>query len=545
MHDLREKIKRQLIVLGLMLLSVITIFSGCGNKAKNASGSTGKASNKSFFIGLTNAPAGFNPLFSPDTVGKFITRLFYDTLLGQPEANKFTPHLASSFETKDKQTYIIKLNPKAKWTDGKPITADDVVFTLNIIANPKVETSRGSYISMLKGVDNVGKLVSGVTIPDLKALDATTVELKCKQPVDPNYIKGLLGFQINIIPKHVFEKLEPGKISSSEAATKPTVTSGAYKFVKYISNDHIELVSNEEYFLGVPKLKKIFMRIMNGTNLVVELKAGKIHMAAGGGIGVVPVKDIEILKKEKNITVDAFPSLQAQVLYANNGNSSFNAKFRRAITMAIDRQKIVKDLFKGYAEVVPTLYTKASPVYDATVQPLAYDPEMAKKELTASGFDTAKELILQVPIGNVIREHSADLIQQNLQAIGLKVKIQKMDFPTLLGNARKGDYDLLLIGLDPSLDPDNSSYFVKGGSNNMEHTDDIVLDELCTKGVTVASFAERKTVYGEIQKRIRDNQYMTTLYSPLFFKVQSKNLVGGVKPFWEGSLDDIHTWYLK
>lgn len=155
---------------------------------------------------MFNAPDSFNPLFNPGIAGQFTIRFMYDTLLGMPEINKFTPQLANSIDTTDNQNFTIKLNEKAKWTDGKPVTADDVVFTFNLIANPKVETTKGSYINMLEGTDSVGKRPDGTPIPDLVAVDEHTVTFRTKKPVDPNYLKSMLGFEVYIVPKHVFEK---------------------------------------------------------------------------------------------------------------------------------------------------------------------------------------------------------------------------------------------------------------------------------------------------------------------------------------------------
>ena len=213
---------------------------------------------------------------------------------------------------------------------------------------------------MLEGTDSVGKRPDGTPIPNLVAVDEHTVTFRTKKPVDPNYLKSMLGFEVYIVPKHVFEKIDPANISNSDAVTKPTVTSGTYKFVSYKTNDHVELAANEDYYKGSPKLKKVFIRIMNGTNLVTELKSGNVQLAASGGIGSVPVKDLDVLKKDSKLVVKTVPSLNTQYLEVNNSNPAFNVKFRRAVTMAIDRQKICDELYKGTAQVVPTVYTKVS-----------------------------------------------------------------------------------------------------------------------------------------------------------------------------------------
>lgn len=540
----RKKIVKMgvtMMVLGSMLLS------GCGGdkKAATETASTAKVSD-TLYIGMSNPPEFFNPFLNPGVAGKFAIRFMYDSLLGMPEPNKFTPLLAESFETKDKQNYVIKLNPDAKWTDGKPVTADDVVYTLNLIANPKVETSKGSFINMLDGVNSDGKLKEGLTkIPGLVAVDAHTVNLKTKTPVDPNYLKSFLGFEVFIAPKHVFEKVEPSAIASSDAAIHPKVTSGAFEFVTYKTNDYVEYKANPNYYNGVPKLKKIFIRLMNGTNLVTSLKSGDIQMAAGGGVGIIPLKDISLLEKDEKILVKTVPSFMSQFLDVNNSDPKFNVSFRKAITTAINRERIVKQLFKGKAELIPTIYTPLSPVYDASVKPLAYDPTKAKELLKESGFDTSKTVTLEVPIGNVLREQSADLIQQDLTAIGLKVKLEKLDFPTLLSRARKGDYEMLLIGYVPPVDPDYSSYFLPGASSNFAHTDDPKLSKMLTEAAAMTDSEKRKAAYSEIQEYMRDNQFLTTLYSASNIIAQTKNLKGGIIDYWDGSLYNLADWHFE
>ena len=529
----------------MFMLGASIMVAGCGSGggSKGASGESGKAKDKILTVGYTNAPSGVNPLSTPDVAAHLISRYMYDTLLGQPDTNKFTPHLALSIDTKDKQTYTIKLNPKAQWSDGKPITADDVVFTLNLAANPNVISSLGRYMNFMAGLSTGGKLKAPGTIPGLKKVDDHTVEFKTKKPIDPNIVKAGLGFNVNIVPKHVFEKIEPKNLPNAKEVTNPTVFSGPYKFVKYVTNDHMELVANDKYVLGAPKIKRLFLSFASDTNLVVNLKAGKVQINAISGVGKIPVKEIDGLKADKKLEVKEIPADSSQFLMPNC--SKFNVHFRRALSYAINKDQLVNQLFKGHADVTPTLYTRPSSVFDKDLKGLEYSPEKAKAELAQSGFDTSKELTLLVPIGNSLREQSAEPIQQNLKAIGLNVKISKVDFPTLLANARKGTFDMLLIGLSQPPDPDYSTYFAPGSLSNYSMANDEKLMEMFEEGIQKTDFADRKKIYTEIQKYLNDNQFQIVLYNPQNTSVKAKNLVGGVTPYWDGSLDDIYKWELK
>lgn len=152
---------------------------------------------------------------------------------------------------------------------------------------------------------------------------------------------------------------------------------------------------------------------------------------------------------------------------------------------------------------------------------------------------------MSVPIGNILREQSADLIQQDLTAIGLKIRQEKVDFPTLLAKARKGDYEMILIGYSMVVDPDYSNYFLPGGSNNYGHTNDPKLSEMMLAAAAMTSPEQRKAAYSDIQKYMKENQFITSLYTPDYIIAQTKKLKGGIKEFWDGSLVDLHEWTLE
>ena len=524
MSRLRErKWSKTSKAIAAVLLGASLLMSGCGGGSKSAStGGSAAKGGKALTIGMTNAPKSFNPLTQPDAAGQFVMRFMYDTLLGQPEPQKFTPHLAKSFETKDNKTYTVKIDPNAKWSDGKPITADDVIFTINLIANPKVESSLGRYIKPLAGLSSTGKLKEGQKLTSVIKIDDKTVEFVCRQPLDPNYVKNSLGFNVSILPKHIFEKIDPAKIPSSKAVQSPSVVSGPYKFTKYVTNDHIELAANDGFVLGAPKIKKIFIKIQNGTNLVVDLKAGKVQMSAGAGIGKVSINDIDVLKKEKNLVVKDVPSLGSQYIMPNDSDPEMNVHFRKALVHAVNRKQLVDQLYKGYGAVYPTMYTAASPVYDKTVKNPEYNVELAKKELAASGYDVNKEIVLMVPLGNVQREQSADLIQQNLQAIGLKVKLQKMDFPTLMTHNKKGDFKIMLMGLTLSADPDYMNLYETGGVSNFQKTADPKLMDMMSAAAFEADSAKRTQRYHEIQHYMAEQMFNIPLYGEQDFIIQNK-----------------------
>jgi peptide/nickel transport system substrate-binding protein len=282
---------------------------------------------------------------------------------------------------------------------------------------------------------------------------------------------------------------------------------------------------------------------MNGTNLVTEFQSGGIHMAAGGGIGVVPVQDLEILRNDENIEVDANPGFNAQFMMINN--ETFNKDFRQALAYAIDRRLIVDSLLKGEGNILSSVYALASPYMNEDLKPIEQDVEKAKELLAASGFDTSKEIELIVPIGNKVREQSASLIQQDLEAIGLKIKQTTYDFPTVMSTIKTGEFDLCLIGFGYTVEPDMSTYYASTGSMNFGMINDAHLDELIEKGTSLTSFDERKEVYDEFQQYMQDNTFILGLYSDYQIATKNKMLNGGITSYWSGSLSEIQNWNLN
>ncbi|MGY3779673.1 ABC transporter substrate-binding protein [Isobaculum melis] len=522
---------------------VLLVLTACGGK-KSSDG--GKKSDKDhLYIGLITSPGSFNPLNTLDVSGRFVQRYMYDALLEMPEPLTFSPKLADSFETEDNQNYTIKLNKEAKWSDGQPITAADVVFTYNLIANPVVETTRGLAVSSLEGTQASGKLEAGLTeIPNLIAVDDQTVTLKTKVPVDPNYLKEVLGYGIFILPKHVLENEDPAKLANASFAMKPEVTSGPYQFVDYKKDSLVELKSNPDYYLGKAKIENVYFKIMNSANMATEFQSGGLTMNASGGIGDITFQDLETVKKMDNLEVTMSPNLNAYVMPMNIEVFT-DPNIRLAIAHAINREQIVEKLLKGNGEVIESIYTSQNPYQNEKLKTIEYDVEKAKEYIKKSDYDMDREINLVVPLGNKVREQSANLIAEDLKAAGFKVKQTTYDFATLMEKGRAGDFDLMLFGFGMPVDPDATSYYSIDGSANFTKYDSSKNEALLLAGKEEVDADKRKVIYDELQELWQKDMPVLPLYSPKDVKVKDKNLEGGITEFWQGSLENVNQWEMK
>lgn len=529
----------------ILAAALLVAGTACGGTKGGGAGT--QPGSDTLFIGTVNPVASWNAINQSDTAGQWALDFALDSLLVQTEPLDFQPKLAESFETDDNKTYTAKLHPDAKWTDGKPITAADVVFTFNLIANHESATAYGLNMTMFPGCDPAtGKLKKGVdSIPGLKAVDDHTVRFTMKTAVDPNWVKEKVGAALMIVPEHVWKDTAPDKIDDSPYAIKPNVFSGPYKISKVTNNVSIEYTANKDYYLGAPKIDKIIMKFMPAANLAGELQTGAIQMNAGGGIGNIPITDLPTVKKMDGVTASANTTLSYQTVQFNTKKLP-SVELRQGIAHAINRKQIVKQLLKGQAEIVDGPYTSMNPYLDKSIEPTKYDPVEAKKLIKESGWDTSKPINFLVPTGNATREQAADVIEANLKAVGLNVKAVRYDFPTVLAMEKKGQFDLGLMGLSANIDPDSSSYRSVSGASNHSFWTNKKNEKLLVKGKSEPDPKKRRKIYNELQKLWQQNMPILTTYSEYWVGAKTSALkVGGPSPFWESTVSNLQDWELS
>jgi peptide/nickel transport system substrate-binding protein len=504
------------------------------------------ASGDTLVIGMSNAPASQNPFHSNSTSGDWAMKFFYETLLDQLGPTEFQPRLGK-FTTEDNQVFTVEIDPEANWTDGEPVTAHDVAFTINTIAHPDTLTTHGADIAMLEGTDSQGKMTEDTEeLSGVQVLDDKTLQLKTKQPVDINYISEFLGTSVMIAPEHVMGDIPKAELHTDEKVVAPTVFNGAYKFVDYQEENYLELEANEDYYRGAPKIQNVYMRVLNDAALVTELQAGNIHMVSQGGFGDVPHNDVPLVEEVEHLEVNEYPSPNVQYLYINNESERFaDKRVRQALAYAIDFDLVVENLLYGHGEVPAAPYSSAnSTYYDETLDPYPYDPEKAKQLLDEAGFDYSQPVNLSVPTGNAVREQNADLIEQFLEAVGVEVEQVSYDFTTFMSKLREGDYELGLGGQAHNYEPDLTNFLGTGGTSNQMYYSSDEMDALLTEGLQGTSAEERQPIYNELQALFKEDSPAIPLYSESVYSVQDKKLSGGVEEFYPATLADLHEWTL-
>lgn len=452
----------------------------------------------------------FMPMNTTNAGADNVIELMFDRLMVINTDGTFGPRLAESWETNEAQDKITyHLNENAKWQDGEPVTAEDVVYSAQVASSSEYNYLRRIRMQYFAGTDETGCETSTDSI-EVAALDDHTVEFTLKAPMDPAIIYALVNRDFFIMPKHLLDSISDADLVNDAFWQKP-IGSGPCIFDSMESGVSIEFKANKDYYLGAPDFDRLVFKKVQSTNLLSGLMSGDIDVLSANS--QIPLADWEAAKNTPGIVTKSVPTFAYQYMAMNTARDYLTEDVRHAISLAINRQVIVDQLLQGEARIAIGPLAEDHPYFDEKLLPIEYDPEKAKSMLEAAGWDSNRELQVLVSTGNEVREKSAILIQQDLQKIGIKTKIQTLDFPTLLTNARNGDYDLCFIGSAGSVDPSESVPNVTAGyMNNFAQLSDPTLGQIGESGAKEITFEARKKIYDQYQEELFKQMPMAFLY---------------------------------
>ena len=503
---------------------------------------------------IGEGPKTFNPFNTKDNISAMMSEIMYDGLLTtHPVTGQPIPKLAKSFSVNGND-YIIHLRHGIKWSDGKPITADDVVFTWqNIIFDGFGNTStRDSII-----ID--GKL------PTVKKIDDYTVEFKTPQPFAP-FIRML---STSIAPKHIFEPaVKKGKeyfetFLSTNIDPKILVTSGAFKLKEYVPAQRVVFERNPNYYMinknnqKLPYLDKLVYLIVGDiNNEVLKFEGGELDTIGLQGANVARFKELEKHSNFKvyNLGPDTgtmFVSFNLNNRKDKNGKYFVDLKkqrwfqdknFRQAVDYAIDRKNMVLNIANGLAAPLYTAESLNSIYLNKNLKPYDRNIEKSKDLLKKSGywwdkkghlmdkFGNHVEFNLFTNAGNTEREAIGVMVKQDLEDLGMKINFKPIEFNSLVNKlVNTSDWDIVIMGLTGSpLEPNGGkNVWMSNGTLHMFNQrpagytkDDRYpwekeLDYLYTQGALATTFEARKKFYDEYQKIVYEENPFVYIYSPL------------------------------
>ena len=454
------------------------------------------AAAETLVVGLDADPPRLDPALSTAFVDRQVMNQIFDKLVDIDEKLKVVPMVAKSWKvTNGGLTYTFKLNTGIKFADGTPLDAAAVKYSIE-------------RNMTLEGSARKGELGS---VKDVTAPDAATVVITLKNPYGP--LLAVLSDRSGMIVSPT-----AAKKAGADFANSP-VGSGPFSFVSRKRQDNITLKANASYWRGKPKLDGLVYRpFPDGDVRVANLLSGAVQV-----ITPVDPKDIATIQKNPKLDVTTFQGLGFQGVWMNVTRPPFNNKLvRQAFSATIDRDAVNKVVFLGTAKPAAGPFPPGTPAYSASIKVQAADIALAKKKLAQVGKPGVPFTLLTSP--GAVNAQLAQLFQAMASQAGFAVKIETVEFGTLLDRADKKNFDAVMLGWSGRADPDGNIYdfFHTGGSNNQAGYSNPAIDSLLEKARAQNAMSARTATYNVALGKILDD-------SPYAFTYFSSNTVGAVK----------------
>ncbi len=476
--------------------------------------------------GNVRFPVGSDPVPNPITVAGGLASIFSNKLLfnGLIRYNSRTLNpegdLAERWDfSADGKELTFKLRSGVKWHDGQPFTAEDVKFTFDTMLDPKT-TFR--FRSNIRGVQ-------GATV-----VDPLTVKLTLASPLPSLPIQ--LGYNIHMIPKHV---LQGKDINAPADFLKKPIGTGPFKLVEYTPGSTMTVERNEAFHFGAPLLDRITLRVIPDINSqLAQLRSGELDFMLMEPDQAASVQGVNTIVIQNASQVNYY-----YIAYNNTRPIFSDKRVRQALTSAINREEIVKNVLGGAGQIA---HGPINPLlawaYTDDVQKWPYNVEVAKKLLDDAGWKAGPDGVrakdgqrlsfeLIVDKGNTSRESTAAIAQQSWKAIGADVRITTMEFNASLERFQKGDYDSIVEWYITPPDPDVSAWYTTGGTSNQWKYSNPQVDTILNQARSELDQAKAGALYKEFLKIVAEDQPITFTYYPqeirgLSAKLQNVPAVG-------------------
>ncbi len=477
-------------------------------------------------------PASLDPHKVESDVESNIIGDFFDGLIRVKNDGSIEPHLAEKWDNQDNKVWTFHLRPGIKWSNGEPITAQDVVWSWKRLVDPKTGSPYATYPGTMH-IENANDIAEGKKPVDslgVKALDANTVQVTLDQPTSAFLL--MLGHTSMVpVSEAAVEKF-------GDKWTQPAnfVSSGPYKLSQWVVNEKVVGERNKQYWDDAHTVinKVTYLPVTSGTADINRYKAGEIDITY-----TVPETLFASLKKSIPDQVHITPYLSTYYYEFNTTKAPFNdPRVRLALNLALDKDIIAgKVLGQGQK---PAWLVSQPKIGGITLKPAEYgswshDKRVAeaKKLLAEAGFNEKHPLQFNL-LYNTSESHQRIAIAASSmwkKNIGVEAKLQNQEWKTMLDTKRTGNYDLVRYGWIADYD-DAATYlnnFRTGDSQNSSKYSNPAYDEIIAKASQATTQEERAKYYQQAEDILAKDVPTIPIYH--YVKVQLvKPYVGGYAP---------------
>jgi peptide/nickel transport system substrate-binding protein len=466
------------------------------------------------------------PNITSDSASHEVGDFMYNGLVTVGKDLNVIGELAKSWAfSKDCLTLDFTLHDNVKWHDGKPFTADDVVFTWETTMNPKTPSP---YKSDFQDVDKV------------EARGRNEVRVIYKRP----YAKALLSWAVPMLPRHLLDSwMRDGKIKEAPQNWTAPVGTGPYKFKEMKSGEKVVVVANPDYYKGRPHIARIVYRIIpSQATIFLEVKAQGVDLTS-----------LTALQYKRQTEYPAFEKAYNKYRLPGTGYTYFgmnlkdprfaDRRVRRAFAHAINKQELLDGVVLGLGREATGPFRPGTWADNPNVKPIPFDPKRAQALLAEAGWKekNGDGLLVKdgVPFtfelltnqGNDERKKVAEIIQARLREIGVGVEIRILEWAALLKeHIKKRHFQAIILGWGTGLDPDqyvvwHSSQMGPDELNHISYTNPEA-DALLEAGRSSCVQAERTRYYHRLHQVLADDQPLVFLYWRDVLPVVSSRIYG-------------------
>ncbi|MGG4128640.1 ABC transporter substrate-binding protein [Paenibacillus illinoisensis] len=509
---------------------------------------TAKKRTDTIIVGLTDPSGAFTPYFHQSGYDGNVASLLFASLVTVDEKGLPIADLAESWDVSDDElTYTFHLRPDSKFSDGSPLTADDVAFTWTILHDKSYDGGFDIFSSQVKG----GKAYTegkSDHIEGIKVIDPQTISVTLEKP----NATALLTLGSEVLSKAYYGKdYQFGKLDYIKNLHSNPVGTGPYKLEKFIPGQEVRFVANEYYYKGKPKTEHFIYKTSEGDTWQF-IETGEIDFTSF----TATQENIDKLKNIPYLNLLPYTPSTYGYLQLNLEHEQLQEKeVRQAITYGLDRQSIYVDANQGAGAVANIPASPISWSYtEEGINPYAYDPDKANQILDEAGWAKGADGIREKN-GKKLSLHflgtkspATDIFiavaKENFEAIGVEFQPEVFaDFNSLVSKVESGDYDVASFSTPMLTDPsDGLQQFVDG---ELKGYDNPKVKELYNKGLATTDIEERKAVYQELYQLLNDElPVIFTSYKKTVYAYNGRIDGLSVSPY-RGIATSLPEWSLK